>query len=975
MTVIADRKLYSEAPHRTTARRKGGGGGAQNALLERHDKWHWYETAADAWWAPTAVGAGSGSGAAHGRKQKDRGIASSRPKRAEWVRKAEEELQATRKPSVARAAETAAQQQQQQPQQQPQHQAQQESASSRRRKKRENKEASLRCSAGHGLKHFVTDLPSVCGACGLEVPGGTAMWGCRACDFDVCKSCRRNQPELAAFASSPTAAETPAAPQSRVMSRDALLRFRLDALEPEVHVTALMDVAVAAKDTQAVKESLPLCGAVGGSLDGSEAWVEADDLQSSESTTLSTQGIVLPEQSPPPPKKTMSASAEEWKPGEWCTSWGEMCWKNSEAFILEGCQEFNSGNVDYWSPECAEEWQFGLEEWALFHGEAVVAELAGDEKVMFPDGDMYEVFYPRDGIPEEEPEPAETPASRRSVGPTAGKCVVPGRVMAPRLTPSPTFANGGAAVRSSGIGCKNNADLRIGDIVSFMRNVQAARYPARCKLFEVVRAAAATALGPHFGRLALVGSTALRIDTPDSDVDAVAFTQAAGDGSPPPSAAEVLRRIFRALATSPASGAGVGAGPLRLHLVDCTRVPVLTVVAPMGDGDLLSLDLTVDQPLGEWHVLWFLSQRAEPEPEPAPLHQVPAPRPDGWEQGLEAAALRCVKWWLRRRRIPVSKEGGYPTVTWTLMVIHVLRCSLLYYEGSGGSGAGGLDESALLGAVAAFFDRFAEGGPAGTLLFKGGTHAQFKPQLTPAVQGQLSLPPAADLSVLDPTTTGLTWGIEPSDLAPKISAATRLLHAYELQRAAHLSAAALHCRNGNNPGDSPSASFQGGCNLLGGGANLRALFADVGEAANTLPAVTPSQEEEIAVMVLLDEELHLGILRQVLPKPGWSAPFLHRGDARSRLAMQPCDVDASSGAVAPHGNNGADLRWFCPGDFVCAARLRMSFRTHGCSQVTARGMAVAVLEGEDLERWCGMQALLHGAGGFEGNENLHGEAQ
>merc|ERR1739848_314706 len=114
----------------------------------------------------------------------------------------------------------------------------------------------------------------------------------------------------------------------------------------------------------------------------------------------------------------------------------------------------------------------------------------------------------------------------------------------------------------------------------------------------------------------------------------------------------ILRRIEDKIASVAPPGAWGGMGPFRLQMVDCTRVPVLTVITHMADGALLSLDLTVDQPVGEWHVLWFLSQRGEPEPEPAPLYQVPVPLHDGWEQGLEAAALRCVKWWLRRRRIP-----------------------------------------------------------------------------------------------------------------------------------------------------------------------------------------------------------------------------------------------------------------------------------------------------------------------------------
>jgi hypothetical protein len=207
---------------------------------------------------------------------------------------------------------------------------------------------------------------------------------------------------------------------------------------------------------------------------------------------------------------------------------------------------------------------------------------------------------------------------------------------------------------------------------------------------------------------------------------------------------------------------------------------VLTVFSGSGE---LSLDLTVDQPLSEWHVLWLQSQRANPVFDASCMQGVPVPAMDAWEQGLEAAALRCVKWWLRRRHIPVSKEGGFPTVVWTLMVIHALRCSVFYNEAQGDKARPVFDERALLGALAAFFDRFSEGGLAGTLLFQEGFNAVFCPR--PAADGTgppLSL--ASDsFSVLDPTTTHqdcAAFGIAPLELVPRISPATQLLHAYEL---------------------------------------------------------------------------------------------------------------------------------------------------------------------------------------------------
>jgi len=385
------------------------------------------------------------------------------------------------------------------------------------------------------------------------------------------------------------------------------------------------------------------------------------------------------------------------------------------------------------------------------------------------------------------------------------------------------------------------------------------------------------------------------------------------------------------LASGSVADMSAGLEHLRLQLVDCARVPVLTIFASCASGDLVSLDLTIDQPLGELHVRWFLSQLSEAELEPTTCDGVPTPRFYRFQQGREAAVLRLIKWWLRRRHIPVSKEGGYPTITWTLMVMHVLRCSLFLNDG-------GLDERALLGAVAAFFDRFGEAGPAGTLMFVGSSQAQFCHQLPSehAKNDQVTLPPAADLCVLDPTD--MPSGIEAADLAPRLSAATRLLHAYELRRAARLSASALHgCSNVSGEDD------------VGGGAALRSLFEELGEAGYTVPTQIPPSDPDsvLAAFVLLDGELHLGKLQSIEPKPGWTAPFLHRADQRSRLTVQMRRVDTSTGAViALSCPIAGSVRRCAPADFVCTVRLT---RCRSSSQL--------YLERADINRWCDMHAL------------------
>eukprot|EP00931_Biecheleriopsis_adriatica_P065204 TRINITY_DN39802_c0_g1_i1.p1 TRINITY_DN39802_c0_g1~~TRINITY_DN39802_c0_g1_i1.p1 ORF type:complete len:803 (+),score=146.57 TRINITY_DN39802_c0_g1_i1:335-2410(+) len=486
---------------------------------------------------------------------------------------------------------------------------------------------------------------------------------------------------------------------------------------------------------------------------------------------------------------------------------------------------------------------------------------------------------------------------------------------------------------------QTSAVAGIVDVVEFMRTAALARYAARARFFDLVREAAAAAIGPHFERLALVGSTALRIDTPDSDLDVVAFTRP-NDGVPAPAPVESLRRIAQVLCTRDAS--------LKLQLVECSRVPVLTAVS--ADG-ILSLDLTVDQPLGERHVLWFQSlwEKADSSNAPAPLHSVPEPVDadgDSWELGLEAAVLRCVKWWLRRRRIPVSKEGGYPTVVWTLMVLHVLRTSLTSVrEGSGKEDMG----RKILSAIAAFFEHFVKHRCSGTLVFSTGAdgmHSEFRP-LASQDNAKHCETAYGELSVLDPTTTSeesAAAGVSPSELATPLSFATRLLHAYELRRAQRLTAMAL-AASGEGPlpcGEvrAPSAAS--------GGKALQALFAAVGEAPNTLPSALPF--EQSAVFVLRDGWLQVGLLKQVAPKSGWCAPFLHRRDLQSAIAVELCNVDVDGTLTPRH----APEQWYYACDFVCMANLHPPEH----SSKKAWHSQTWCLDEESLERWQGMKSIL-----------------
>lgn len=523
-----------------------------------------------------------------------------------------------------------------------------------------------------------------------------------------------------------------------------------------------------------------------------------------------------------------------------------------------------------------------------------------DETLTGPDGDLYDIFYPGDSLPEDFTAPED---------------------LSPRS----------ASSSSSHSRPKTSGELGILSILTFMRSVAADRYPARAMLFDIVHTAASMALGDNFDRFALVGSTALRIDTPDSDLDAVVFTRNAvgpsGEEMQPPMPVIVLRQIADMLQACDPS--------LRLQLVDCTRVPVLTAFTEDGQ---ISLDLTVDQPQSEWHVLWLQSQRREGVLDTPFMQGVPVPTLDGWEQGLEAAALRCIKWWLRRRHIPVSKEGGYPTVVWTLMVIHALRCSVFYDEAKGEDEQAAVDERTLLAALAVFFDRFSEGGLGGTLLFAEGKHARFCPQ--PHHRStQLAALPSESFSVLDPTTTSedsAAVGITPAELAPRISSATQLLHAYELHRAQQLSALALTCE------ESSASTGEGG-------AALRELFSDVGDKLNLIPAVVP--EESLGVIYMRESTLSFGLLERIRAKPGWGAGFLHRHDKHSRVGVRRCYIEADQRLAIPQGFSHSHVDWLSPADIVCVASLQT---WHEASSQTT----VFQFDTESFERWYTMHKLL-----------------
>jgi hypothetical protein len=276
------------------------------------------------------------------------------------------------------------------------------------------------------------------------------------------------------------------------------------------------------------------------------------------------------------------------------------------------------------------------------------------------------------------------------------------------------------------------------------------------------------------------------------------------------------------------------------------------------------------------------------------------------------------------------------------MVIHALRCSVFYNEAGGANSRATVNERRLLGAIAVFFDRFAEGGLSGTLLFAEGKRAEFWPQASLSEsERQVPALSSGAFSVLDPTTTSedsAAFGIEPVDLAPRISSATQLLHAYELQRAQSLSSLAL-AREELSPDSGES------------GDALNRLFSEVNEALYLLPSAVP--DEPLGLMFLCGGVLLFGLLQHITLKPGWAATFLNRHDVLSRIAVRICSVDLETRVALPQESAPSLLHWLSPADAVCTASLRPC-----CNGSAWERRNCYELDAESLEHWCSMHALL-----------------
>jgi len=405
-------------------------------------------------------------------------------------------------------------------------------------------------------------------------------------------------------------------------------------------------------------------------------------------------------------------------------------------------------------------------------------------------------------------------------------------------------------------------------------------------LVATVELACRRALGHHFGRLVLVGSAALRVETPGSDVDVVCFTRSDGTeavGLP----VDVLRRVHLALWALVSQYADHGAN-FSMELIDDARVPILRVLW----GSSTAVDVSVDQNRPVDHVRWFQRVGAAPRPTAPP----PAVAP------LVTLTLRCVKWWLRQRQVPRTKEGGLPTLAWLLMAVHV--CSLPEtHEQAIISGQRPM--VALLASLAAFFHHYATlDGLDGALIFAAdGSSSEFRRRGEKKRGGG---PFWAELSVLDPTREGA----ESLDLAPRLHPATQLLLAHELRRA---SERLLRVPKGHE------AVYGDGRRVL------EEVFEPLPDGTNALPSF--GEVHGMGALLLWGGStsggthagVELGIIDRIQPRPGWTAPFLHRADDRSELHARLYDVEDPTGRCHPRKRSAAVV--LCPCHFICRVHL------------------------------------------------------
>lgn len=476
----------------------------------------------------------------------------------------------------------------------------------------------------------------------------------------------------------------------------------------------------------------------------------------------------------------------------------------------------------------------------------------------------------------------ECPEQPQSVGPAVTVLEVAAHV----LPPAPESCTPSSAV-----------DTFLVHILSAMDcHLQQLRWTQQW-LVALVELACRWALSYNFRRLELVGSVALFVETPGSDIDVVCFTQQHGSEALGP-AVDVLRRISDSLFALFCRYPN-GSNGLSLKLIEDARVPILRVLwGP--PGTCIAVDISVDQRRPLDHVRWFQRIGAAPGTS-TPSPPIPP---------IVTSALRCVKWWLRQRQIPQTKEGCLPTLAWLLMALYTCQ-----------------GRKTLSAVLSNFFFTYASfGGLDGTLAFCQESVAfEFKRKST----SKQPLSPWAELSVLDPTQ----GCAESSDLVPRLLPATQLLLVYELRRAhRHFAQSEAECNDSAVP--------------------AAAAFEAAPEGSTSLPSAATAP---IRALLFLGDPakgvgtVEVGSIDKIVPFPEWKAPFLHRSDTRSEIYVRLYDVDSKSMCCRIRPKSSMVL---CPCHFICQLSSGALVKRAG------DGSRQWAFSADDLDRLSSMQKYL-----------------
>mmetsp|Transcript_58088 Transcript_58088/g.155256 ORF Transcript_58088/g.155256 Transcript_58088/m.155256 type:complete len:579 (+) Transcript_58088:34-1770(+) len=475
--------------------------------------------------------------------------------------------------------------------------------------------------------------------------------------------------------------------------------------------------------------------------------------------------------------------------------------------------------------------------------------------------------------------------------------------------PAPRTRSGGNAPRRDP-GQPSPADLVACHVLHSIGSDLSRTKAIKEELVQAVTKASEAALGKDFQRAVLVGSNAMHIDAPGSDIDVVVFHGASVQD------VTVLKDVMDEL-DKPQPGLPAA----EFKLVATAKVPILTIHWPAPVN--IFCDVSVNKEGPENHVAWVAKCVARDPP-------------------LESA-MKLLKHWLRQRRIPPAKEGGYPSLVWGILQVHTARCSVMLTWDHDRVGE-------VLKRVAMFFERFAsQQSLSGSIIFEGdlpaGEGSSFVPAATPA--GPRDVIWHKGLSLQDPTQKA----DGESNMGGTVSLATHYLHMYELRRGQKL--------------------LEKTAAIDENGAMLEELFAAVPEEVNKLPTeMSPGLAEE-AMIILLDKQpnqppqLRLARPKEIKPRDGWGLPWLSRKDPFTEIVVELLEVQEDHSGYKGGPNKlrvtKGKRHTIQPCHFVCM-----------CGKLLRQPNDRYIIENEEgLRRWWDMRQHHHPSQRHHGHGHGH----